>query len=250
MTERLSLEDFAEMRKAGKVAAYILKKLGKLIRPGITTKYIEENFDVYLKEHSGMSGAFRGFMGYPASLCVSINEEIIHGIPKDSVVIKNGDLVSIDLGIKYKGLFVDTAHTFIAGYASKEAKHLVKATYQSLYEGIKQARVGATIGDIGFAVQTYLEKRDFSVIRKFVGHAIGRELHLYPEVPNFGVKGTGEKLSEGMAIAIEPMVSIGSYDVVVLDDGWTARTKDNSLSAHFEHTIAITKKGPVIITKI
>jgi len=250
MTERLSGQDFAEMRKAGRVAACILRKLGKLVKPGITTKYLEESFDVYLKEYPEMSGAFRGFMGYPASLCISVNEEVIHGIPKDSVIIKNGDVVSIDLGIKYKGLFVDTAYTFIAGHASKEAKQLVKATYQSLYEGIKQARVGATIGDIGFAIQTFLEKKGFSVIRKFVGHAIGRSLHLYPEVPNFGVKGEGEKLSEGMALAIEPMVSIGSYDVVVLGDGWTAKTKDNSLSAHFEHTIAITKRGPVILTKI
>jgi len=250
MTERLSEEDIADMRKAGKVAACMLKKLGKLVRPGVTTKHLEESFDDYLKEYPEMSGAFRGFMGYPASLCISVNEEVIHGIPKDSVIIKNGDVVSIDLGLEYKGLFVDTAHTFIAGCASKEAKQLVKATYQALYEGIKQAKVGATIGDIGFAIQTFLEKRGFSVIRKFVGHAIGRSLHLYPEVPNFGVKGQGEKLSEGMAIAIEPMVSIGSYDVVVLDDGWTAKTKDNSLSAHFEHTIAITKQGPVIITKI
>ncbi|MFA6281894.1 MAG: type I methionyl aminopeptidase, partial [Candidatus Omnitrophota bacterium] len=221
----------------------------RLIKPGITTKQLEESFDNYLKSYPEMSGAFRGFMGYPASLCISINEEVIHGIPKISVVIKDGDVVSIDLGIKYKGLFVDTAYTFIAGKASKEAKRLVKATYQSLRVGIKQARIGATIGDIGFAIQTFLEKKGFSVIRKFVGHGIGRSLHSYPEVPNFGVKGEGEKLCEGMAIAIEPMVSVGGYDVVVLSDGWTAKTKDNSLSAHFEHTIAITKKGPVILTK-
>lgn len=250
MTERLSPEDFAEMRKAGKVAACILRKLGKLVKPGATTKCLEEGFDACLAQYPGMTGAFKGFMGYPASICVSVNEEVIHGIPKNTVVIQDGDVVSIDLGIKYKGLFVDTAHTFIAGKASKEAKQLVKATYRSLYEGIKQARVGATIGDVGFAVQTFLEKRGFSVIRKFVGHAIGRKLHLYPEVPNFGVKGEGEKLTEGMAIAIEPMVSVGSYDVEVLEDGWTAKTKDNSLSAHFEHTVAITKRGPVIITKI
>ncbi len=250
MTERLSPEEIADMRKAGKVAALILKKLGKLIKPGITTKQIEETFDKYIAGYPGMAGAFKGFMGYPASVCVSLNDEVIHGIPKDTVMIKDGDVVSIDLGIKYKGLFVDTAHTFISGHASKKAKQLVKATRQALYEGIKQARIGATIGDIGFAVQNFLEKKRFSVIRKFVGHGIGRSLHLYPEVPNFGIKGEGEPLVEGMAIAVEPMVSCGDYDVMVEDDGWTAKTKDGSLSAHFEHTIAITKRGPVIITKI
>ncbi|MCK9573072.1 MAG: type I methionyl aminopeptidase [Candidatus Omnitrophica bacterium] len=250
MIEGLSNEEIACMRQAGRVAALILKKLGKCVRPGVTTKYIEESFDNYLKEYPGMDSAFKGFMGYPASLCVSINDEVIHGIPSDKREICEGDLVSIDLGIKYKGLFVDTAYTYIAGRAHPSAKKLHKASLKSLYEGIKKAKSQATTGDIGSAVQRFIEKQGFAVVRQFVGHGIGKKLHQYPEVPNFGTPGKGEKLFEGMAIAIEPMVAAGSFDVEVASDGWTAKTKDGSLSAHFEHTIAITKKGPVILTRI
>jgi len=246
----LSSEDIACMRQAGRVAALILKKLGKCVRPGVVTKSIEDNFDNYLKDYPGMESAFKGFMGYPASLCVSINDEVIHGIPSDKRVIQEGDLVSIDLGIKYKGLFVDTAYTYIAGRAGNVARKLVKTTLKSLYEGIKKVKPQATIGDIGSAVQNFVERQGFSVVRQFVGHGIGRALHQHPEVPNFGAAGSGDKLSEGMAIAIEPMVTAGHYNVVVASDGWTAKTRDGSLSAHFEHTIAITKKGPLILTRI
>ncbi|MDD4183425.1 MAG: type I methionyl aminopeptidase [Candidatus Omnitrophica bacterium] len=250
MTGMLSSEEIACMRQAGRVAALILKKLGKCVRPGVATKYIEESFDSYLKEYPGMESAFKGFMGYPASLCVSINDEVIHGIPSDKREIREGDLVSIDLGIKYKGLFVDTAYTYIAGRAGKAARKLVKASLKSLYAGIKKVKPQATIGDIGSAVQNFVESQGFAVVRQFVGHGIGRALHLPPEVPNFGIPGEGDKLFEGMAIAIEPMVTAGKYDVVVAGDGWTAKTRDGSLSAHFEHTIAITKKGPLILTRI
>ncbi|MFA6994763.1 MAG: type I methionyl aminopeptidase [Candidatus Paceibacterota bacterium] len=250
MTGMLSSEEIACMRQIGRVAAIILKKLGKCVRPGVTTKYIEESFDNYLKEYPGMESAFKGFMGYPASLCVSINDEVIHGIPSDKREICEGDLVSIDLGIKQKGLFVDTAYTYIAGRADKLAKKLVKASLKSLYAGIKKAKPQATIGDIGSAVQNFVEGQGFAVVRQFVGHGIGRALHLPPEVPNFGTPGEGDKLFEGMAIAIEPMITAGKYDVVVASDGWTAKTRDGSLSAHFEHTIAITKKGPLILTRI
>ncbi len=245
----LSHSQLLVMQQAGKAAAAILKKLKKFIRGGISTKDVENFFDEALSQYPGMEPAFKGFMGYPASVCVSVNEEIIHGIPSENKIIKRGDLVSVDLGIKYQGLFVDTAHTYIIGSAPSFAKRLVKTTYQALCEGIKRAKVGLTVGDIGAAVQGYVEKKNCSVIRKFVGHGIGDKLHLPPELPNYGQKGEGMELTEGMALAIEPMVSVGGYEVEIDDDGWTARTKDNSLSAHFEHTVVITKKGPLVLTQ-
>lgn len=248
MIENLTQEDLLCMRKAGKVAALALKSLRKFIKPGITTKDIEAFFENFLKSYPGMEAAFKGYKGYPAALCVSVNEEVIHGIPSLFKVIGDGDLVSVDLGIKYKGLFVDTAHTYIAGRASAVAKKLVSVSLKSLFCGIKRVRIGATVGDIGSAIQTHVENHGFSVVRKFVGHGIGRGLHCVPEVPNFGRPGDGMPLFENTAIAIEPMVTAGHYDVDVLSDGWTAKTKDNSLSAHFEHTVAITRKGPWVLT--
>lgn len=248
MSAPLSRQDLKTMRRAGKVAAAILRKLKSFIKPGIRTKDIEEFFEQELSRYPGMEAAFRGFMGYPASCCVSVNEEVIHGIPSEKV-INDGDLVSVDLGIKYQGLFVDTAYTYIIGKVSPLARRLVRATKESLKQGISQMKIGKTIGDVGSAVQKYVEKSGFSVIRRFVGHGIGKSLHSRPEVPNFGSTGQGEELLEGYAIAVEPMVSSGDFNVDVLGDGWTAKTKDNSLSAHFEHTVAITKKGPWVLTK-
>jgi len=248
MSEPLSRQDLKIMRKAGKVAATILKKLKGFVKPGISTKDIEQFFEEELSKYPGMEAAFKGFMGYPASCCVSVNEEIIHGIPSQKL-IKDGDLVSVDLGIKYQGLFVDTAYTYTVGKVSLLAKRLVAATKKSLKQGISQMRAGKRIGDISSAIQEYVEKKGFSVIRRFVGHGIGRSLHLPPEVPNFGAVGQGKELLEDYAIAVEPMVSSGDFNVDVLSDGWTAKTRDNSLSAHFEHTIAITKKGPRVLTK-
>ena len=247
MSEPLSRQDLKIMRKTGKVAATILKRLKGFIKPGISTKDIEEFFEREISKYPGMEAAFKGFMSYPASCCVSINEEIIHGIPSEKV-INDGDLVSVDLGIKYQGLFVDTAYTYIVGKVSLLAKRLVKATKDSLKQGISQMKVGKSIGDVSSAIEKCVETSGFSVIRRFVGHGIGKSLHLPPEVPNFGNAGQGEKLIEGYAIAVEPMVSSGDFNVDVLSDGWTAKTKDNSLSAHFEHTIAITKKGPWVLT--
>lgn len=247
MLGSLTIEDLRLMRQAGKVASGILKKLHFFLRPGISTKNIENFLEKEISIYPDMELAFKGFMGYPASCCVSINEEIIHGIPSERLIV-DGDLVSVDLGIKYKGLFVDTAHTYIVGRATAVAKKLVKVSYKALLEGIRRARVGLRLGDIGFAIQSLVEKNGFSVIRKFVGHGIGKQLHQPPEVPNFGEKGQGLKLKEGDILAIEPMVSVGSYDVEILSDGWTAKTKDNSMSAHFEHTVAVTKRGPWILT--
>ncbi|UCG35123.1 MAG: type I methionyl aminopeptidase [Candidatus Omnitrophota bacterium] len=249
MSSPLTHGQLLVMQKAGKVAAAILKKLKKFIRAGISTKDVENFFDDALSQYPGMEAAFKGFMGYPSSVCVSLNEEIIHGIPSLKKIIRRGDLVSVDLGIKYQGLFVDTAYTYIIGGAPSFAKRLVRTTYRALYEGIKRAQVGSTVGNIGAAIQGYIEKKNCSVIRKFVGHGIGEKLHLPPEIPNYGKKGEGMKLTEGNVLAIEPMVSAGGHEVEIDDDGWTARTKDNSLSAHFEHTVAITKKGPWILTQ-
>lgn len=235
------------MRQAGKVAARVLRKLKRVIKPGISTKNIEEFFEKEVGKYPGMELAFKGFSGFPASCCVSINEEIIHGIPSKRIV-NSGDLVSVDLGIKYKGLFVDTAYTYIIGKVSLSAKKLVRVTLKSLYEGIRKAKSGVRVGDISSSIQNFIEANELSVIRKFVGHGIGRQLHLSPEIPNFGQAGQGPVLEPGEVIAIEPMVSAGSWDVDVLSDGWTAKTKDNSLSAHFEHTVAITERGPWILT--
>lgn len=248
MLKPLTIEELVIMRQAGKVAAEILRKLKGFIKAGISTRNIEEFFELELSKHPGMESAFKGFKGYPASCCLSLNEEVIHGIPSERL-IKAGDIVSVDLGIKYKGLFVDCAYTYMVGRVSPLARRLVKVCLKSLYEGVSQIKIGVKVGDIGSAIQRCVEKNGFSVIRKFVGHGIGRELHLPPEIPNFGEKNKGELLPEGYALAVEPMISIGNPDVEVLADGWTAKTKDNSLSAHFEHTVAITKRGPWILTR-
>lgn len=248
MIEPLTSNELKAMRQAGRAAAAIIRKLKFFITPGITTKSIETFFEKKLQQYPDMEAAFKGFMGYEASCCVSVNEEVIHGIPSRRL-IRAGDLVSVDLGIKYKGVFIDTAHTYAVGRITAAARRLVRVAHRSLYEAIRRIKIGACIGDISSSVQRTVEKNGFSVIRKFVGHGIGRELHLPPEVPNFGEKGQGPQLVEGQAIAIEPMVAMGSFDVDILDDGWTAKTKDNSLSAHFEHTIAVTKRGPWILTQ-
>ena len=249
MQKTLTSDDFKTMRQAGKIAAAVLKKLRRFIRPGISTKDIETFFDRYLEKYPGMEPAFKGYSGYPASICVSINDEVIHGIPSTNRVISDGDVVSVDLGIKYKGLFVDTAYTYLVGNVSDQAKRLTRITRESLQAGIKNARPGNKIGMISSVVQNLVEHAGFSVIRKFVGHGIGHNLHVPPEVPNFGTIDDGDKLTEGCAIAIEPMVCAGAFDVEIMTDGWTAKTKDKSIAAHFEHTVAITPKGPWVITR-
>jgi len=248
MIEPLTNSELKAMRQAGRAGAAIIRKLKFFISPGVTTKSIEAFFEKNLRKYPDMEPAFKGFMGYEASCCVSVNEEIIHGIPSQRVV-RRGDLVSVDLGIRYKGVFIDTAHTYAIGRITASARRLMRVAQRSLYEAIRKVKVGTHIGDISSTVQRIVEKSGFSVIRKFVGHGIGRQLHLPPEVPNFGEEGQGPQLLEGQAIAIEPMISMGGFEVDILDDGWTAKTKDNSLSAHFEHTIAVTKKGPWILTQ-
>ena len=248
MNEPLTFQEMTLMRKSGKVASKILKSLGFFIKPGVTTRDIEVFFDKELEKYPGMEPAFKGFMDYPASICVSVNDEVIHGIPSGRKIL-NGDLVSVDLGIKYKGLFVDTARTYLIGKASPLARKLTRVTLKSLYAGISRIKPENHLGDVSSAIQKLVEDNGFSVIRRFVGHGIGRALHVPPEVPNFGDEGCGPKLISGFAIAVEPMVSAGTHQVEISDDGWTAKTKDGSLSAHFEHTVAVTDRGPWILTK-
>ena len=223
--------------------------VGKSIEPGISTLELDKIAEDFIRSQ-GATPNFKGYSGYPATACISINNEVIHGIPSKKRILKAGDIVSVDLGAAIEGYNGDNAATFAVGDISEEAKRLIDATRESLYEGIKAARAGGRIGDIGAAVQQYVEARGFSVVRDFVGHGIGTKLHEAPEVPNYGTSGKGIRLMPGMTIAIEPMINMGLPGVKTLSDGWTVETKDGSLSAHFEHTVAITTDGPQILTLV
>ena len=236
------------MREACRISAEALKLTGNAVEPGVTTAELDKIAEKYILSQGAVPN-FKNYNGYPATACISINNEVIHGIPSKKRVIQAGDIVSIDLGAKFEGYHGDNAATFACGDVSAEAKRLMDTTRESLYEGILAAVSGGRLGDIGAAIQQYVEKRGFSVVRQFVGHGIGTHLHEAPEVPNFGTQGRGIRLMPGMTLAIEPMINIGHYDVKVMPDGWTVLTKDGSLSAHFEHTIVITPDGPQIMTK-
>ncbi|MEE0808613.1 MAG: type I methionyl aminopeptidase [Acutalibacteraceae bacterium] len=235
------------MREACRISAGALKLVGSAVEPGVTTAELDRLAEEYIRSEGAVPN-FKNYEGYPATACISINNEVIHGIPSKSRKIVAGDIVSVDLGAMFEGYHGDNAATFACGDVSPEAKRLMDTTRESLYEGIKAARVGGRIGDISNAVQQYVEARGFSVVRQFVGHGIGTKLHEAPEVPNFGTAGRGIRLMPGMTLAIEPMVNAGSFDVKILSDGWTVLTRDGSLSAHFEHTIVITPDGPQIMT--
>ena len=235
------------MREACRISAGALKLVGSAVEPGVTTAELDRLAEDYIRKQGAVPN-FKNYQGYPATACISINNEVIHGIPSSKRKLKEGDIVSVDLGAKYDGYNGDNAATFACGDVSEEAKRLMEATRNSLYEGIKAARAGGRIGDISCAVQSYVEAQGYSVVRQYVGHGIGTEMHEAPEVPNFGNPGRGLRLIPGMTIAIEPMVNVGKPDVKVLPDGWTVLTKDGSLSAHFEHTVAITPDGPKIMT--
>ena len=241
-----SSRDLKLMREACIISARALKLGGEAVQPGVTTEEIDRIIRKYI-ESQGAKPNFLNYGGFPASACISVNETVIHGIPGHRV-IKEGDIVSIDTGAIIHGFNGDNAATFAAGKVSAEAQALMDATRESLYEGIKAARPGNRVGDIGAAVQRYAEMRGYSVVRQFVGHGVGTDLHEDPSVPNFGIPGRGPKLLPGMTIAIEPMVNAGTHEVRILGDGWTTVTKDGRLSAHFEHTVAITPDGPVILT--
>ena len=235
------------MREACRISATALKLIGNAVEPGVTTAELDRMAEKYIRSE-GATPNFKGYQGYPATACISINNEVIHGIPSKTRKLMPGDIVSVDLGAEFGGYNGDNAATFACGDISDEAKRLMDATKESLYKGIQMARSGGRIGDISHAIQSYIEARGFSVVRQFVGHGIGTKLHEAPEVPNFGTPGRGIRLMPGMTLAIEPMVNIGSSDVRVLPDGWTVLTRDGSLSAHFEHTIVITPDGPQILT--
>ncbi len=239
--------EISAMKEAGKISSSALKLAGEAVEPGVSTFEIDMLVKKYI-ESQGASPSFLGYNGFPASTCISVNNTVIHGIPSKNCIIKQGDIVSIDIGAYFNGFHGDNAWTFPCGEISKEAQNLLNATKESLYEGIKMAKVGSRIGDISNAVQTYAESRGYSVVRQFVGHGVGAALHEDPSVPNFGLPGKGPRLCDGMTIAIEPMINIGCSEVKILDDGWTTVTVDGKLSAHFEHSIVITKDGPVILT--
>lgn len=236
------------MKKAGEITAAALHAGGAAIKPGVTTKQIDKVVHDYIVSH-GAKPSFLGYGGFPGSACISVNDEVIHGIP-GSRVINEGDIVSIDVGAKIGGYHGDSAYTFACGEISAEAKALLEGTKKSLENGIAQAVVGNRIGDISAAVQNTVEPLGFSVVRDYVGHGVGKDLHEAPEVPNYGHAGHGIRLVAGMVIAIEPMINAGAWTVKVLDNDWTVVTRDHSLSAHFEHTVAITASGPVILTKV
>lgn len=240
--------ELALMREACVVSARALKVAGEAVQPGVTTGEIDRiAYDYIIGQ--GATPAFLNYEGYPATACISINDEVIHGIPSKKRVIKEGDLVSIDLGAVLNEFVGDNAATFAAGAISPEAKRLSDTTEESLYVGIKAAVAGGRIGDIGSAVQRYCESRGFGVVREYTGHGVGTNMHEDPSVPNFGTPGRGVRLLPGMTIAIEPMINEGSGAVKRMSDGWTVKTRDGKLSAHFEHTIAITADGPKILTQ-
>lgn len=239
--------ELSVMKEACRISAAALKLVGESIEPGITTGELDKIAEKYIRSQGGTPN-FLNYAGYPATACISINDQVIHGIPSFSTKLVPGDIVSVDLGAAFEGYNGDNAATFAVGDISDEAQRLIDTTRESLYVGIKNAVAGGRIGDISSAVQNYVEAQGFSVVRDFVGHGIGTELHESPEVPNYGTKGKGIRLLPGMTIAIEPMVNIGKYDVKTLPDGWTVKTQDGSLSAHFEHTVVITPDGPQIMT--
>ena len=236
------------MRRAGQVVREVLELVRSRVKPGATTYDLEKAAQDRL-DQLGVKAAFKGYHGFPCVLCTSVNSEVVHGIPSPKRVLKQGDIVSVDFGVVVDGYYGDAAITVPVGRVAPDAERLLKVTEASLQAGIAAVRPGATLGDVGSAVQTVVEREGFSVVRDFVGHGIGAQMHEEPQVPNFGEAGRGMKLKTGMVIAIEPMVNAGKPDVVVLDDGWTAVAKDGSMSAHFEHTVAVTADGARILTE-
>jgi methionyl aminopeptidase len=242
-----SADEIQFMREAGRVVAQAHALVRELIRPGLTTLDLDRAVDEFLVKQNAIP-AFKGYQGYPASICASVNEVVVHGIPSKDVILQEGSIISVDIGAFVDGFCGDSAWTYPVGEVDPEVQSLLQTTEEALFEGIAQAKVGNRLSDISHAVQQRAEERGFSVVRDFVGHGIGRKMHEAPQIPNFGPPGRGPRLKTGMTLAIEPMVNMGSYHVQILNDNWTVVTRDNKWSAHFEHTIAITDEGPVILT--
>jgi methionyl aminopeptidase len=242
-----SAAELDRMREAGRLVGEVLTELASLVAPGVTTADLDEVAEKRIRR-AGASPAFKGYHGYPATICASINEEVIHGIPSGRRVLNEGDVISLDVGVSLDGYYGDSAITLPVGQVSEQAAMLLRVTEESLYKAIERVKVGARVSDIGHAVQQHVEAYGLSVVREFVGHGIGQRMHEEPQVPNYGEPGRGPRLAEGMVLAIEPMVNAGKPAVKVLADGWTAVTRDSSLSAHFEHTVAVRADGPWILT--
>lgn len=243
-----SAHELEIMREAGRIVALVLSEMKNAVQPGITTKELDAIAEKLIRK-AGATPSFKGYNGFPASICVSVNEELVHGIPSGRR-LNNGDIVTVDVGAQYKGYHGDAANTYAVGVITPEAQNLLDVTEASLYEGIKMAVIGNRLSDISHAVQSYVEARGYSIVRDYVGHGIGREMHEDPQIPNFGPPGKGPRLRQGMVLAIEPMVNAGSYEVKTLLDNWTVITVDGSLCAHFEHTVALNENGPVIMTAL
>ncbi|MDR2132140.1 MAG: type I methionyl aminopeptidase [Clostridiales Family XIII bacterium] len=242
-----SSEEIRLMRESGKVTAFVLRSLAELIKPGISTKDISDYVEETILKN-GMTPTFKGYNGYPAGACVSVNEEVIHGIPRSSRLLREGDIVSVDIGSTWKGYVSDAARTYAVGAVSDAARRLIDVTEACFFEGLAFCRVGCRLSDISHAIQSKAESEGFSVVRDFVGHGIGRDMHEEPQIPNYGKPGRGPRLAKGMVFAIEPMVSAGSHEVEVLLDNWTAVTRDGSLAAHYENTVVITEDRPEPLT--
>jgi len=243
-----SKSEIEKIKKAGSIVAKTLKLLKTKVKPGITTAQLDKEAAEFIRKN-GARAAFLGYRGYPAHICTSINEEVVHGIPSGRV-LRDGDIISIDAGVELKGYFGDAAITFGVGNISQQASSLIDITREALYKAIDLARKGNHLGDVSYAVQSYVEKAGFSVVRDFVGHGIGANLHEEPQIPNFGEPGTGVVLEPGMVLAIEPMINLGTWKIAVRGDNWTAITQDRKLSAHFEHTICITNAEAEVLTRI
>lgn len=239
--------EIEKIREAGRVLARILRILSQSITPGVTTTADLDALAAILVKDAGARAAFKGYMGYPAHICTSVNQQVVHGLPSNQVLMP-GDLLSLDMGVELEGYYADAAVTVPIGDISPEARRLLEVTQQALYVGIEQAQIGKRVGDISSAIQRFVERHGYSVVRELVGHGVGRKIHEDPPVPNYGKPGRGPLLREGMTLAIEPMVNQGRPQVICLPDKWTVVTEDGKLSAHFEHTVAITRKGPVILT--
>ena len=234
------------LKEAGHIVYLTHQYLRPHIKAGIKTKELDSLAEKFIRS-KGATPSFKGYEGFPSTLCISINDEVVHGFPGERV-LQDGDIISIDIGACYKGYHGDSAWTYTVGSISDDAKYLLEHTEQALYEGIKQAKVGNRIGDIGYAIEKYAKEHNLGVVKELVGHGVGTSVHEAPDVPNYGTKGTGPKIRDGMVIAIEPMLTLGSPDIYVEDNDWTVKTEDSSLSAHFEHTIAITNEGVIILT--
>lgn len=241
-----STAEIEVIRQSAEILSRTHAEVAKLVKPGVSTTALDKVAEEYIRDHGG-APSFKGYNGFPGSLCISINDQVVHGIP-GSTELKDADIVSVDCGVFYQGFHSDAAYTYPVGTVSEQVRKLLKVTKESLYIGIEFAKSGNRIGDIGFAIQQYVEENGFSVVRELVGHGIGKTLHESPEVPNYGKRGRGTKLKTGLILAIEPMVNMGTRSIVQESDGWTIRTRDHQPSAHFEHTVAIMNGTPEILT--